>query len=69
LLPGRRRSAASELGFAVLLAAAAIWWERRLALAAGAAFPVATNPQHAYHAVLGAAMAGAYASHKCPKVL
>jgi hypothetical protein len=87
-----RDYAASELGFAVLLAAAATWWERRLVLVAGAAFLVATVPHFAYHltttdslstvdnsislglfaveiAVVGGAMASAYASHKRPKVL
>jgi hypothetical protein len=44
-----RDYAASELGFAVLLAAAAIWWERRLVLVAGTAFLVATVPHFAYH--------------------
>lgn len=44
-----RDYAASELGFAVLLAATAIWWERRLVLVAGAAFLVATLPHFAYH--------------------
>jgi hypothetical protein len=44
-----RDYAASELGLAVLLAAAAIWWERRLVLIAGTAFLVATVPHFAYH--------------------
>ena len=44
-----RDYAASELGFAVLLAATAIWWERRLVLVAGTAFLVATVPHFAYH--------------------
>jgi hypothetical protein len=44
-----RDYAAAEIGFAVLLAAAAIWFERRLALAAGVAFVAATLPHFAYH--------------------
>jgi hypothetical protein len=44
-----RDYAASELGFALLLAAAAIYFERRLVLIAGAAFLVATVPHFAYH--------------------
>jgi hypothetical protein len=44
-----RDYAASELGFAVLLASAGIWWERRLVLVAGAAFLAATLPHFAYH--------------------
>ena len=44
-----RDYAAAELGFAVLLACAAIWFERRLVLVAGAAFLVATLPHFAYH--------------------
>ena len=44
-----RDYAASELGLAVLLAAAAIWWERRLVLVGGTAFLVATVPHFAYH--------------------
>jgi hypothetical protein len=44
-----RDYAATELGFAVLLIAAAIWFERRLVLTAGAAFLVATIPHFAYH--------------------
>jgi hypothetical protein len=44
-----RDYAASELGFAVLLVAAAIYFERRLVLIAGAAFLVATIPHLAYH--------------------
>lgn len=39
----------AELGFAVLLAAAALWFERRLVLAAGAAFFAANIPHFAYH--------------------
>lgn len=44
-----RDYAAAELGFAVLLACAAIWFERRLVLVAGAAFLAATLPHFAYH--------------------
>lgn len=44
-----RDYAAMELGFAVLLAFAAVWFERRLVLAAGCAFLVATIPHFAYH--------------------
>ena len=44
-----RDYAAAELGFAVLLACAAIWFERRLVVVAGAAFLVATLPHFAYH--------------------
>lgn len=44
-----RDYAAAELGFAVLLACAAIWFERRLVLVAGAAFLAATVPHFAYH--------------------
>ena len=44
-----RDYAAAELGFAVLLAGAAIWFERRLVLVAGAAFLAATVPHFAYH--------------------
>ncbi len=44
-----RDFAATELGFAVLLACAAIWFERRLMLAAGAAFLAAQLPHFAYH--------------------
>jgi hypothetical protein len=44
-----RDYAAAELGFAVLLACAAIWFERRLLLVAGAAFLAATLPHFAYH--------------------
>ncbi len=44
-----RDYAAAELGFAVLLAGAAIWFERRLVLVAGAAFLAATLPHFAYH--------------------
>lgn len=44
-----RDFAAMELGFAVLLAFAAVWFERRLVLAAGCAFIVATLPHFAYH--------------------
>lgn len=44
-----RDFAAVELGFAVLLACVVIWFERRLVLAAGAAFLAATIPHFAYH--------------------
>ena len=44
-----RDYAAAELGFAVLLAIAAAWFERRLVLAAGAAFIAATLPHFLYH--------------------
>lgn len=44
-----RDYAAPELGFAVLLAAAALWFERRLVLAAAVAFLAATLPHFAYH--------------------
>jgi hypothetical protein len=44
-----RDFAAMELGFAVLLACAAVWFERRLVLVAGAAFFAATVPHFAYH--------------------
>jgi hypothetical protein len=44
-----RDYASAELGFAVLLACAAIWFERRVVLIAGAAFLAATLPHFAYH--------------------
>lgn len=44
-----RDYAAAELGFAVLLLGAAIWFERRLVLIAGTAFLAATVPHFAYH--------------------
>jgi hypothetical protein len=44
-----RDFAAMELGMAVLLVCAAIWFERRLVLVAGAAFLAATIPHFAYH--------------------
>jgi hypothetical protein len=44
-----RDYAAAELGFAVLLAAAAIWFERRVVLVAAVAFLAATVPHFAYH--------------------
>lgn len=44
-----RDFAGAELGFAVLLLCAAIWFERRLVLVAGAAFLAATVPHLAYH--------------------
>ncbi len=45
-----RDYAAAELGFAVLLFGAAIWFSRPLVLVAGAAFLAATLPHFAYHA-------------------
>lgn len=44
-----RDYAASELGFALLLLGAAIWFERRLVLIAGAVFLAATVPHFIYH--------------------
>jgi hypothetical protein len=44
-----RDYAAAELGFAVLLATAAVWFGPRLVLAAGLAFLAATLPHLAYH--------------------
>lgn len=44
-----RDYAASELGLALLVAAMAIWFERRLVLAGGAAFLLATVPHFIYH--------------------
>jgi hypothetical protein len=44
-----RDYAASELGLALLVVAMAIWFERRLVLAGGAAFLLATIPHFAYH--------------------
>lgn len=44
-----RDFAATELGLAVLLVCAAIWFEPRLMLVAGATFMVATLPHLAYH--------------------
>jgi hypothetical protein len=44
-----RDFAAAELGFAVLLLGAAIWFGRTLVLVAGAAFLAATLPHLAYH--------------------
>jgi hypothetical protein len=44
-----RDYAGAELGFAVLLLAAAIWFERRLVLIAGVAFLAATLPHFIYH--------------------
>jgi hypothetical protein len=44
-----RDFAATELALAVLLFAAAIWFERRLVLVAGVTFLVATFPHFAYH--------------------
>jgi hypothetical protein len=46
-----RDYAALELGFAVLLIGAAIWFERRLVLVAGAAFLAGTLPHFAYHLI------------------
>jgi hypothetical protein len=44
-----RDFAAMELGFAVLLAAAATWFDRRLVMIAGTAFLIATIPHFIYH--------------------
>lgn len=44
-----RDYASAELGFAVLLACAAIWFERRVVLAAGLAFLAGTLPHFVYH--------------------
>ncbi len=44
-----RDYAASELGLAVLLIGAAVWFSRRVVLLAGAAFLAATVPHFAYH--------------------
>jgi hypothetical protein len=44
-----RDYAAAELGLAVLLLAAAIWFGRPIVLIAGAAFLAATVPHFAYH--------------------
>jgi hypothetical protein len=44
-----RDYAGAELGLAVLLACAAVWFERRLVLVAGASFLAATVPHFAYH--------------------
>ena len=44
-----RDYAAAELGFAVLLLCAAVWFSRTLALVSGAAFLAATVPHFAYH--------------------
>jgi hypothetical protein len=44
-----RDFAAAELGFAVLLLGAGIWFGRTLVLVAGAAFLAATLPHLAYH--------------------
>jgi hypothetical protein len=44
-----RDYAGAELGFAVLLACAATWYERRLVLVAGATFLAATLPHFVYH--------------------
>jgi hypothetical protein len=44
-----RDFAAAELGFAVLLLCAALWFGRRLVLVAGGAFLAATVPHLAYH--------------------
>jgi hypothetical protein len=44
-----RDYASLELGFAVLLACAAVRFERRLVLAAGAAFLAATVPHFVFH--------------------
>lgn len=44
-----RDFAAAELGFAVLLVAATLWFERRVVLAAGSAFLVFTLAHFAFH--------------------
>lgn len=44
-----RDYASAELGLAVLLLAAALWFERRVVLVAGAAFLAGTLPHFAYH--------------------
>jgi len=44
-----RDFAAASLGLSVMLAAAAIWFERRIVLIAGTAFLAATLPHFAYH--------------------
>ncbi len=44
-----RDFAAAELGLAVLLVGAAIWFERRVVMLAGAAFLAATIPHFVYH--------------------
>lgn len=44
-----RDYASLELGFAVVLACAAIWFERRLVLASGAAFLAAIVPHFVFH--------------------
>lgn len=44
-----RDFAGAELGFALLLLAAAVWFERRVVLIAGAAFLAATLPHFIYH--------------------
>jgi hypothetical protein len=54
-----RDFAAAELGFAVLLGAAAIWFERRLVLVACAAFLTFTVPHFVYHLTTTTAMSTA----------
>jgi hypothetical protein len=44
-----RDYAASELGLALLVAAMAVWFERRLVLVGGAALLLATVPHFVYH--------------------
>ena len=44
-----RDYAATELGLAVLMIGAAVWFSRRVVLLAGAAFLAATVPHFAYH--------------------
>lgn len=44
-----RDYAAAELGFAVLLVGAAVWFERRFVVLAGLAFLAGTVPHFAYH--------------------
>jgi hypothetical protein len=54
-----RDYAAAELGFAVLLAAAAVWFERRLVLAAAVALLAAIVPHFAYHLTTTASLSSA----------
>lgn len=53
-----RDYAAAELGFAVLLICAAVWFERRLVLVAGAAFLAATFPHFVYHLTTTGSLSG-----------
>ncbi len=54
-----RDFAALELGLAVLLVGAAVWFERRLMRVAGAAFVTAQLPHFAYHLTTTGAFAAA----------